>query len=186
MSDRLSLGPIQVTGNSVFEINDALRQIQERIDEAKGLRGRHRVFDRVGVSSPTEAGDAATLTEVQNPPLADGTAAAPSLRFSDDADTGIYRVGDDTIGVSTGGTVRLQVSTTQVQASVALTTLSTFTAHGAISVQATDAKLYAGTGSPENNVTAEVGSLFLRTDGGATTTLYVKESGSADTGWVAK
>ena len=32
-----------------------------------------------------------------------------------------------------------------------------------------------------------VGDLFLRTDGGAGTTLYVKESGNATTaGWVAK
>lgn len=186
MANNTSLGPVQVMGNSVTEINFALQQVQERIDEIKGLRGRAILYDRVGVSSPTESGDAATLTEVQNPPLADGTAAAPALRFSDDTDTGLYRVGADTLGVSTGGTLRLQVSTTQVQASVALVTLSTFTAHGAISVQATDAKLYAGTGSPEGSVTAEVGSIFLRTDGGTSTTLYVKESGSADTGWVAK
>ena len=44
-----------------------------------------------------------------------------------------------------------------------------------------------GSGSPETVVTAGIGSLFLRTDGGATTTLYVKESGaSTSTGWVAK
>jgi hypothetical protein len=43
-----------------------------------------------------------------------------------------------------------------------------------------------GTGTPEGVVTAPVGSLFLRTDGGAGTTLYVKESGSGNTGWVAK
>lgn len=43
-----------------------------------------------------------------------------------------------------------------------------------------------GTGTPEAAVTATVGSMFLRTDGGAATTLYVKESGSGNTGWVAK
>jgi hypothetical protein len=43
-----------------------------------------------------------------------------------------------------------------------------------------------GTGTPEGAVTAPVGSLFTRTDGGANTTLYVKESGAGDTGWVAK
>lgn len=43
-----------------------------------------------------------------------------------------------------------------------------------------------GAGSPEGVVTASVGVLFLRTDGGAGTTLYVKESGSGNTGWVAK
>lgn len=43
-----------------------------------------------------------------------------------------------------------------------------------------------GTGSPEGFVTATVGSQFMRTDGGANTTLYVKESGTGNTGWVAK
>lgn len=43
-----------------------------------------------------------------------------------------------------------------------------------------------GAGTPEGAVTATVGSLFLRSDGGASTTLYVKESGTGNTGWVAK
>jgi len=44
----------------------------------------------------------------------------------------------------------------------------------------------AGAGDPEGVVTAVVGSLYTRTDGGAGTTLYVKETGTANTGWVAK
>lgn len=44
----------------------------------------------------------------------------------------------------------------------------------------------SGSGTPEGVVTAPVGSLYTRTDGGATTTLYVKESGAGNTGWVAK
>lgn len=43
-----------------------------------------------------------------------------------------------------------------------------------------------GNGSPEGAVTAPVGSIFTRLNGGAGTTLYVKESGSGNTGWVAK
>jgi hypothetical protein len=43
-----------------------------------------------------------------------------------------------------------------------------------------------GSGTPEGSVTASVGSLYTRTDGGASTTLYVKESGTGNTGWVAK
>lgn len=41
-------------------------------------------------------------------------------------------------------------------------------------------------GSPEESYAAPVGSLYLRTDGGEDTTLYVKESGTGNTGWVAK
>lgn len=47
-------------------------------------------------------------------------------------------------------------------------------------------RLLTGTGTPEGAVTAGVGTLFLRTDGGTSTTLYVKESGTGNTGWVAK
>lgn len=47
-------------------------------------------------------------------------------------------------------------------------------------------KVHNGTGAPEGVVTANVGSLYLRLDGGASTTLYVKESGTNATGWVAK
>jgi hypothetical protein len=43
-----------------------------------------------------------------------------------------------------------------------------------------------GLGSPENALSAPVGSIYTRRDGGAGTTLYVKESGSGNTGWVAK
>jgi len=44
-----------------------------------------------------------------------------------------------------------------------------------------------GSGSPESVVTAPTGATYLRTDGGASTTLYVKESSpTPNTGWVAK
>lgn len=42
-----------------------------------------------------------------------------------------------------------------------------------------------GTGSPETVVTAPVGSIYLRTDGGTGTTAYRKETGAGNTGWVA-
>jgi hypothetical protein len=44
----------------------------------------------------------------------------------------------------------------------------------------------SGTGSPEGVVAAQIGSLYSRTDGGATTSLYVKTSGTGNTGWTAK
>ena len=48
-------------------------------------------------------------------------------------------------------------------------------------------RVYKGFGTPENAVSAGIGSLFQRLDGGANTTLYVKESGvGTATGWVAK
>lgn len=46
--------------------------------------------------------------------------------------------------------------------------------------------LQAGAGSPEGVITAKIGSLYSRTDGGASTSLYVKTSGTGNTGWTAK
>lgn len=44
-----------------------------------------------------------------------------------------------------------------------------------------------GSGSPNGAVTGSVGDLYTRSDGGAGSTLYVKESGAGtNTGWVAK
>ncbi len=40
---------------------------------------------------------------------ADGTAGAPGFAFNSDTDTGIYRLGTSTLGISTGGTVRLAI-----------------------------------------------------------------------------
>ena len=46
--------------------------------------------------------------------------------------------------------------------------------------------IMSGTGTPEGAITANIGSLYLRIDGGANTTLYVKESGAGNTGWIGK
>ncbi len=43
-----------------------------------------------------------------------------------------------------------------------------------------------GAGVPQGVVTAPVGSMYTRTDGGDNTTLYIKESGTGNLGWVAK
>jgi tail fiber protein len=40
-------------------------------------------------------------------------------------------------------------------------------------------------GSPEAVVTADVGSLYLRRDGGTNITLYLKQTGTGNTGWIA-
>ncbi len=55
-----------------------------------------------------------------------------------------------------------------------------------IGIEKTEAKLYGGLGSPEGEVLAQKGSIYLRTDGGANTSIYIKESGVEKTGWTAK
>lgn len=43
-----------------------------------------------------------------------------------------------------------------------------------------------GNGSPEGVITGKVGDFYSRLDGGGSTTLYVKTSGTGNTGWTAK
>lgn len=50
----------------------------------------------------------------------------------------------------------------------------------------TEQLIRTGAGSPEAAITAPIGTLYLRTDGSTSTTLYVKTSGSGNTGWTAK
>lgn len=57
---------------------------------------------------------------------------------------------------------------------------------GTITIGAGGATILSGSGTPEGAVAANVGSLFLRTDGSTSTTLYVKTSGTGNTGWTAK
>lgn len=54
-------------------------------------------------------------------------------------------------------------------------------------VGASGPSISSGSSSPEGSKAAVVGSIYLRTGGGAATSFYVKESGGAgNTGWVAK
>jgi hypothetical protein len=51
---------------------------------------------------------------------------------------------------------------------------------------AATATILAGSGDPNGSVSAPAGSVYLRTDGAAGTSFYVKESGTGKTGWMAK
>lgn len=63
------------------------------------------------------------------------------------------------------------------------TAVQTFPAGGIV---LNTVKVLSGANTPEGAVTAPVGSLFLRSNGGAGTCLYIKETGTGNTGWVAK
>lgn len=63
-------------------------------------------------------------------------------------------------------------------------------ANSGLALRSTDqlrnAFVIAGTGTPEANVTAPIGTLYIASGGGASTTLYVKTTGAGNTGWTAK
>lgn len=58
--------------------------------------------------------------------------------------------------------------------------------YAGLKLSGSNATWTSGSGSPEGSVTAPVGSVYTNLSGGANTTLYVKESGTGNTGWVAK
>jgi len=96
MSERESLGPIQIRMLNVGDINAALRQLVERIDELKGLRGRTIIYDRVRVSEPVEQEDAIAV------PILSSTVDHGGLTGLSDDDHAQYlllngRVGGQTI-----------------------------------------------------------------------------------------
>lgn len=54
-------------------------------------------------------------------------------------------------------------------------------------LDAYDALILTGPGDPEGVVDADIPAIYLRTDGGVGSTLYVKEADSGlNTGWAAK
>jgi len=55
----------------------------------------------------------ATVTE-----FADGSAAAPSITFSDEKTTGIYRIGASNLGISLGGAIEIDISATALSPGV--------------------------------------------------------------------
>lgn len=87
----------------------------------------------------------------------------------------IWRYNDD--GTSIGQAFGISRATGRV-------TVDAAGATAGVELGSSGPRIMAGTGSPESVVTAPVGSLWLRTD--SATTLYVKQTGTGNTGWVAK
>lgn len=85
-------------------------------------------------------------------------------------DTNLYRLSADKLKTDDA-----------FEVGAAFTALSTAAVTGLL----TGSNLKSGSGTPEGAVTAGVGSVFGRTDGGSGTSLYVKESGAGNTGWTA-
>lgn len=132
---------------------------------------------------------------------ANGSAASPTATALDDSLTGLTGRGYGATGFAAANRVEIRAHAAQAWTDTAqgtyvvIRTTTNGTASQAERVRFTDngrvrlnngPEIITGTGTPESVVTAVVGSLFLRTDGGAGTTLYVKESGTGNTGWAGK
>ena len=90
------------------------------------------------------------------------TAPRNAFAFSTPGGNGLTRIADSSVGYSAAALRR-----------------NAYLTHGGVLIT-------SGEGSPEGVVTGTVGDLYLNTTGGASTTLYVKTSGTGNTGWTAK
>lgn len=124
------------------------------------------------------------------PPLGinmdDGTVSAPAFSFSNDADTGIYRIGANNLGISANGAKVLDVSTSGLDVTGALSigsvSFSGVTKFGTQSVISTTNTITHGFSaaptacvvSTSNGITATVASIV-------TTTMDVRTSASFGT-----
>lgn len=141
---------------------------------------------------PTETVAGATVAVLQNNDdtsdqsilaIISGSSGDSVIMFGDSADENpgqiTYNNTSNELRARTnaGSTAATIDSSGLLSLSGARITLNTATASRAI--------IY-GAGSPESSITASPGALYLNTSGGTGTTLYVKESGTGNTGWIAK
>lgn len=128
-----------------------------------------------------------------------GVAATQQIRMHSTTDSSIpsviIRATGGTAGVGNDGTLECTAATTVVK-SLRPSTSNTFALGNSAFLWSSSyvTKRYwtstlfdaYGSGSPEGVLTGAAGSTYRRSDGGANTSFYVKESGTGNTGWVAK
>lgn len=125
------------------------------------------------------------------------SASESSINFTDNPRSSVqrykirYDVSANTMQFKYAGSNILSLGSTGVLTPVSTGTLGTSSNKFAASYstkQYYTATLFDGygTGSPEGVLTAGIGSTYRRSDGGASTSFYIKESGTGNTGWVAK
>ena len=116
---------------------------------------------------------ASNLTILQ---VGNGTASIPSLSFTSDTDTGLYRVGANNVGLAIGGTKILDVASTGLAVTGTLSSSGAFTATGALDVNSTSTisgtMTFDGTGDLDlsTNIVENIGNAGtdFDTNGGLT------------------
>lgn len=107
----VSWGDITGTLSNQTDLNSALSAKLENIT-GESIKDLSDVFssmtptDGQVLTYDTTNGWQAETPVSGDPSLTDGSAAAPSLKFTNDTDTGIYRIGDNTLGIVAAGTLQ--------------------------------------------------------------------------------
>lgn len=187
-------GTLDVTGVAVFDSTLSVLgnvTLGDTVADAHTIWGQATSKEAVGASFTSAAGNL-VLVDTTTTAIGVGGGVVFSGAFTgttvtgggaiklmkDDGTDGNYGF-DLVFGGRTNGVGDIQEAFRAVGATRGLTVT------GPLKVSATAATISSGTGSPEGAVTASVGSLYLRTDGGVSSCLYSKESGAGNTGWKA-
>lgn len=117
----------------------------------------------------------------------DGTPASQVSSFADYLVNGLAIDDDSGNNYTKIGPTRNLLALTDASGSAkAFVTSSGFLLGSAGAYFSGTTGLFFGSGSPEGVKTAGPGSVYFNSSGGTGTTMYVKETGSGNTGWVAK
>jgi len=106
--------------------NDVYANTGTGIVTVRGVNGVNARVGSTDVIAATSAG--ADITGVLG--ISDGSAAAPSLAFTSDPDTGIHRVGANQMSFDTNGLARVQISATSTVVNPANLATGDFQVHG--------------------------------------------------------
>jgi hypothetical protein len=109
------------------------------------LNGGHGAFSSLTVNGVDFTVDPGSITPVALSQMSAGTAAAPGLPFTNDTNTGLYRIGADNLGVACNGAKVLDVSTSGLGVTGTLTTSGAATVSaGGLTVSAGGITVSAG------------------------------------------
>jgi hypothetical protein len=118
-----------------------------------------------------------------------GTAGAPSITFTSDGDLGLYRVGANDLGITSGGTKVVDISSTNTTFTTPITelrTATTYTATGSITVSAAElggGLLVAATSTATTTFTLPTASQVatqLGATAGSTFTFVILNTGASN------
>ena len=142
------------------------------------VTGSGAVTTTGAITAPTLHSTTATLN-------GDGAVGAPAYSFSKDTNTGIYRIGNDQVGISTNGALMLKVDTGGVTSSGAITaptlhsTTATLNGDGAVGAPAYSFSKDTNTGI------YRIGDDQVGIGTNGTLMLKVDTGGVTSSGWVA-
>jgi hypothetical protein len=154
-------------------------------DQLSGVCGgvAFMVATSTGVTFPLGASISGGTVQIAN-----GTVTAPSLSFASDTNTGLYRVGADSIGLTCAGANVLVLATTGATVTGALTVSTNLTANGNVilgdagtdTVTVNGAATFASTATFTGTLTAN-GNAVLGSDNADTLTVNAVATFVADT-----